>query len=603
GTQFVLPRGTERLPSRDTAWLPYDPPTLDVKPNQTVECWGYRLELLPGYRVALKGTDDGRRTLRIVGPQRENPSTALELELVPYPTRRDGGVSVGDWPLLLRAEDIDDEEHFIDYGMIGTMQFVRGAPSDKMRDRYREQVVYLARTTDTRERVVMRIPVDKRPDADLLASEFMARSLERDPVEMADAQPAQGVDVENSLIDFDDPTLRETRWRTAGIFATAGLYGRAADTNTGGLYVTYSIGGNNASIALRLEPIQPGQTRAYRVQAKGPVRAPTPGDGFTGKTIHAFGGYVNHDRLWNDELFIRVEHGVTSIQRGESTQAVTYYGRLGGYWMTASLFRDADKGPPMRELEDALRRIRLASALEVAADSTAMRDWVPGILQGGKADLPLAGGTTVAQAFEIDALGRARLSTNIDPDTGRYVPIYPPLAASKLEPFKQWGGFPELDKHLGDAERVGPISIRPIAELKRSSRSNDRRTEWFTNTDSGRVSISMRIDLLEEGEQPIAIPVSKDPDTGETLLQIGNRTLREDGEVSVAYRESRGLRVWRIVMPQIGAASLRRCYYIAEMPGRRLTISADFERDQAVQLQAIDTSMATLIYKPPPKIE
>lgn len=601
-TEFVLPRGVEQAPASDADWPVYEPPTLSLAPNQTVDCWGYRLKLLPGYRLAMMGEDDGRRTLRIVGPQLENPSTALELQLIPHPQQSEGGVGLLSWPWLLRSEDLDDEAHFIDYGRIGAMDFARGAPSDKNRNRYRAQIIYLAHTPDTASRVVMRIPLRDRPDEDVLASELMARSIEREPVEMAEPVDSTAR-LDNSLIQFNDAQIRETRWRTAGVFATAGLYGRAEDTKDGGLGVTYSITGSDGRITLNLEPIRPGQTPAYRVQARGPEQMPGADDAFAGKTIHAFGGYVNYDRLWGDEPFIRVEHGVTSITRGKSLQRVTYYGKLGGYWMSASLYRDPDDGPPMRELEDALRRVRLASALEVADDHRAMTEWVPGVLKGGKADLPLAGGTTLAQAFELDAFGKAQLSRDIDPTTGQYVPVYPPLADEKLEPYKQWDGLDELEKHLGDAERIGPVSIRPIAELKRSARSNDRRTEWFENTGSGRVSISMRIDPLGDDERPITVPVRTDPDTGETLLEIGNRTLREDGEVSVAYRASRGLRVWRIVMPQIGSASLRRCYYIADMPGHRMTISADFERDRAVQLQAIDTSMATLVYHPPAEIE
>jgi len=602
-----LPRGVDAVPNKGDAWPSFDLPIVNMSQAQAISVWGYNMQLLPGYRVSrMVDEGNGQRKLVIVGPQIEDPSIAFELELLPQDQNDSGAVVSLDWPAMMLQHDIETEGGYVDYGTIDSMQFLRAAPELARYDRYRAGITYLAKMPDSLSRLVLNIPTSGRSLEHLLACEAMARTLERVEPEMGPAMPASA-DLTLMVSQYSRDVIEATDWDMAGIFAypqSVSYYTRVDANRPSGMGITFSIRDSNASMTISMEPATPGESREVRVQAQGPEIVQGGDGAFNGRMIYAFGGNVSFDRLWADSVFVRVQRGVTEIDRGQAYELVTYEGWMGSYWTTIRLRRQPNQGLPMSELDSLMRLMRLVNPLE-RLEERGVQEWLPRMLRSEWDDLPLEGGLTIGEAYELNEIGQAVLSSNIDPETGRIAEIFPLLDAAELEGFASWRADATMLEHLGEPTRVGPVEIRPIAELERSRDSNERQTDWFANTNAGRLGMSMRIDPLREGEEISSVPVSIDPDTGEYVLQIGRRVLRQDADnpPSISYRESRGLRVWRILMPQIPGAETRRCYYVAVLPGQMLSLSATFVRDSAGQLLAMDAMAGSLVHRPIRELE
>lgn len=598
----VLSRGAEAEPSGGAPWPVFEVPDSDAGESREILVWGYRMQLQPGYRIRLMTQDpqSGTRLLHLLGPKIGNRDMTLKIEFVAQPIDRDGTASVMGYTQMLRAHDANIGEDYVEFGQIGTIKYARAAPSDKRMGRYGKEIVYVAQMPDAPRRIVMTISTHANSEDQILVCEAMARSLqpaERSTVlSMPDA--AAQAQIQNTLVNYSADALDDPRWRINGIFAypSSTYSGRTERDRANGLGLELTSSSRNATIHIDMVPAKAGASREMRIVPQGPEAIADPSDPFKGQTIYAYGARVSFDRLWNDAVFARVVRGLNDISTRGRYEEISYYGWLGDYWTTVRVRRKAQEAQPMSEVEAMLRQIRLANALEVYQSSDA-KGWLARVLRNESADLPLADGTLLAEAFEVNALGGFSLAGEIDPDSGKLVEFFPEMTPEALQAYSTWKPDDRAKEFLGNTESFGPIEFQTLEDLRASSRNTNQQSEWFANTNSGRVRMKIRVDALGKDDTPIKAPLQLDEQTGKTVLTLGRQTLKVDDPPSIAYRESRGLRIWRMLMPQVRNAKLRRCYYVATMPGRTLVIVADFEAEAAEQLMAMDASVGSMIWK------
>lgn len=593
---WELPAASEVILKEGEAWPTFEPPAVDMALSQEALHWGYGIKLLPDYKVQLvinAPERDGERKILIKGPDINGQSVRMELLFVPQAQLDDGRVAVFDWGQMLSQNEVKLGETFLQYGQINGMQFVRSEPAANGRYRSRERVVYAAKMPLARRRVVAKITAYEGTEEQMLACEAMLRTLRRvPPSEITRAQdPAT---YENKLARLTPELIESVDWDIAGNFAyldDAG-YSHRIMTN-GGKGIGLNLNGSNGMIRISMTPAAEGEPRGLMVQRDGPSMFPDPSDTQKGRRVFAYGKDASFVRLWNDELFARIDRGQSQITSQGTYEQVDYYGWMGDYWTSIKLIRRPNAAEPMSEVEAFMSRMRLASPVEVGEDF-ASRGWIPRMMRDESANLPIAGGT-IRQAFVVDALGNMTLSGAVDPEFGKVVGVFPPLKPEQLEPFEQWTVDENVERFLADAVRVGQVEIQPLVDLRASSKNNDVQSEWFARTDAGRVSVTLKIEKLASGEEPLALPVKLDPGSGRATLHLGRRVIRPESPPTVSYREARGLRAWRILMPQVAGASLRRCYYVVSTPTANIVVAANFDRSQDVQLRAIDASVASMV--------
>ncbi|MEM9345837.1 MAG: hypothetical protein AAGB26_04375 [Planctomycetota bacterium] len=612
----------------DESWPVFEAPPIDMGSAVTHSIFGYAIDLLPGYEVVVIQEDpaSGVRTAVIDSVDAVEPGRypKIRLHLAPVTIENFRTTSEGWFNLakeVVRKNPRSTHRHT--FGRIHGEPFARCAPRWDRPQNYLTEILYVSTSIKYPMRIAISISSSMQSRESVLRCEAMARSLRR-PVKAEAAMPEQGIP-DNGNMWIGEKELRQGGWIVSGIFAlrddsTRRLSRGYTPFHEGGIRMNWGEPGRRiAGIFIDMKPLPIGTSRDERVLAGGArMRRTVDRDAFDlladPFVVNSYGAPVTYERLWNGELFARVEHqrkivheGDDGIDRVSLHRFIEYSGFLGDYWTVVRLIDDGERGQlSLDMLEDALRSSRLLSPSRVAVVPAMRANYLPYILENESGMLPLAGGLTIAEAFTLDVRGQAMLKPGLPEAVARGEEAATSSFIVDMpvpEGYEPWTISDQVDKYLGDTESFGRFRFQPLKDLRASAKNSDRYAEWFARTDSGKVGMTLKFEKLLEGQAAIKVPLTTDPATGEFMLELGRRKLRPQSKPDVTYRDGNGLRIWRVLMPQAGGASVRRCYYLVALTDGHLVIAADFERDKALQLQAMDASVASLVDSQPPKDE
>lgn len=531
---------------------------------------------------------------QVVGPKVQGRDVELTVRLLPLGLRADGQVLEPKWGEVMAAAGVTGSRYDVEFGRIGDIPFARCADRDVASGRAVGRVLYLGKLSPRAPRR-LEITYTTHPKApeQALVCEQIARSLVRmEPVLMP---PAGEPD---SIPDGLAPPARPRPGETHKVCGPWAFFPdddlRTRFTKNGSAWegqVSYS-GVTDASISLTLEPELGDGVGGRPVVLQGPVEVDAGGID-TASAIYAFGGETSHTRLWDDEVFVRIDHGGSPQGSRGTRRRITYHGTLGGYRVDIELTSRDGNGLTIAQLEYTLQQARLATAQELI-DARTQTDWAKHLLEPGQAAFPLDGGIQAAQALVLDDAGRVALSPQYDPEAGQLFTAYPAVDPEVLAGYEQWDSE-EMDVFLGPIERLEGFEIRPVNELGRDH--EPRRLSWTTRTEAGRLGMTMHTEPLRPTDGDLLTPILDAGTTDRISFRLGRRTIRPSDPPEVTYRELRNLRVWRVKMAPVARQELARCHYLAIVPGHMLVISVTYRADTPEQLDAFDASVATLVYQ------
>ncbi|MEM9110124.1 MAG: hypothetical protein AAGC72_08870 [Planctomycetota bacterium] len=610
------------------SWPVFDAPPIDMRSAVTHSIFGYAIDLLPGYEVVSIEEDlaTGLRTavIDLLDAAEPGQYPKMRLHLAPVTIENYQATAEG-WSSL--AKEVVGKNprstHRHTFGHIHGEPFARCAPRWDRPQNYRTEILYVSTALEYPRRIAISISSSMQSRESVLRCEAMARSLRR-PVAAEALEPAQGIP-DNGNMWIGETELRQGGWIASGVFAfrddgTRRLSRGFTSFREGGIRMNWVEPVRRyAGVFIDIKPLPVGTSRDERVVANGARMIQTVDqDGFDPFddpfVVNSYGAPVTYERLWNGELFARVEHQRKIVQERDDGddqvllhRFVEYSGFIGDYWTVVRLIDDGARGQVSLDmLEHALRSSRLLSPSRVALTPAMRANYLPYILENESGILPLAGGLTIAEAFTLDARGQAMLKPGLPAAVARGEEAATPILTVDLpapEGYDPWTISERVEQYLGEMESFGRFRFQPLKDLRASAKNSDRYAEWFARTDSGKVGMTLKFEKLLEGQEPIKVPLTTNPATGEVTLELGRRKLRPQEKPDVTYRDGNGLRIWRVLMPQAGGSAVRRCYYLVSLPDGHLVIAADYERDKAVQLQAMDASVASLVDSQPPKIE
>ena len=626
----------EGEPVADHLWPRFiQPPTVDLSGAQSVTFFGYEMDILKGYEVKAMYRDPETRIRTLViaregGQDLEHPP--LKVYLVPHTRLRKGLPQKGRFYRLVDIFDPLRPDPYCEFGLIGDQQFARISPDAWHLQAQGTRYYYVSKMPDTLYWVGISISSAMQSPGAILECEAMARSLRRVPA-IAATIPKEITP--GATAQSDAETVRKHPWKVLGVFAYPEAFGESLHAsidhgNEG--FLSMNLSHDGEGLYFELHPKWSGLEAGFRVQADGPEKAsatPATGhEGFTERAVSAFGRELRYDRLWNDEVFVRVDRGPTILLNGEVYNEIAYCGWLGQAWAEIRLRWREGSGVTLDDLESKLRAIRLAYPIEVIGgpDFEKWADhWVGNWRR--QQGLPLAGGTTIRKAFVRQGTSGIIVSASIDPYGGLDPEVFaqsdspgPGLPQVVVDPpgeqdpelppgmepvvgYQRWTTVEEAEQYLGNTERFVHFSFKPLKDLRASAKNTDRYAEWFARTGSGKVGMTLKYEKVPSDQAPIKTPLVTDPETGKQTLVLGRRVLKLKGTPDVTYRDGNGLRIWRVLMPQAGGSPVRRCYYLVSIKGANLVIAADYERGEKLQLQAMDASIATLVNDGPKHFE
>lgn len=619
------------------AWPTFiQPPTVNLDGVLPFAFDGYELDILAGYEVKAMRRDPktGIRTLVIaLENQADLEHPPLEVYLAPQDRMYNGIPEKDDWDDKLDVFDPVILSRVYEFGLIDGHEFARIPPDAWHLQAQDTRYYYVSQMLDAPYWVGMSISSAMQSPAGILECEAMARSLRRLPA--STAIPILKNLPPSTTAKSDAQGIAGTAWHVNGVFAFPKEISktfRAEVDHENDDFLSLSWTKEGSGIFIEMYPKESSDEAGIRVQKEGPelihARPDRGKEGFTGKTVGAFGRDVRYEKLWNDEPFVRVDHGPILFVQGKLYSEVAYYGWLGEYWVKARLRGREDSDITLGQLEAMLRQMRLAHPIEVGKGRD-FEKWAGHFVSSStvRQKMPLAGGVTLGDAFDRDRNKQIVPDEKIDPYGGLEPAVFAgttlppkdepdvvvkppaepepelPPGLEPVEGFERWTVVDAAEQYLGSTQSFGGFRFKPLKDLRASAKNNDRYAEWFARTDSGKLGLTLKFEKLPPGQEPIKVPMTIDPASGKVTLQLGRRTLTPDEAPDVTYHDTDEIRIWRILMPQAGGSPLRRCYYVAAVTDGHLIIAADFERDKTVQLQAMDASVASLIDARPDPVE
>ncbi|MEM6259774.1 MAG: hypothetical protein AAGI37_15975, partial [Planctomycetota bacterium] len=624
-------------PDEGRPWPDFiQPPTVDVRQVFPFAFLGYEFDVLPGYKVVEIVRDDEQEMWTLTIAREDEQALdhpPLQIHFVDSDddyqseTYRDES-----WDRLLDPLDVDGLDPYQEFGLIAGERFARMSPDAWRLQSQSDRYYYVSQMHGMRYRISMSISSAMQSPSGILECEAMARSLRRLPVSELIPMP---FDIEEgAAVTNDAETIAGSKWQINGNFAYPEMVSKSLraevdmETNR---KLSLSWAKEDVGIFIELSEARTLEEPGHLlIQERGPETLPERLGGM--RSVYAFGREVTFDRLWEEAPFVRINRGPTELIDGATYSEVVYYGWLGEMWAEVTLRGREDLDLTLGELEAYLRQFRLAYPIEITKlpdYEQRVRFWIS---SGTRVeDMPLAGGIAMDDAFKLekesfrDPIEDATLviSDRIDPygghDPGVFSQDYTsptdpsgvlvdpepevPEGFEPVEGFENWTVNERVTEYLGGTESLGRFRFQPLKDLRASSKNSSRYAEWFARTGSGKVGMTLKFEKLLEGQEPIKVPLTTDPATGEVTLELGRREFRPQEKPDVTYRDGNGLRIWRVLMPQAGGSAVRRCYYLVSLPDGHLVIAADYERDKAVQLQAMDASVASLVDSQPPKNE
>jgi hypothetical protein len=617
-------------PEEGRTWPDFiQPPTVDVRNANPFSFYGYEFDILPDYEVKqiVWDEEDAYWTITIAGKDANDlDHPPLEIYLITSDeSHSKDEYDDRPWSWQLDPLNPTNMDAYYEFGLIAGEKFVRLSP-DAWRYQSRDaRYYYASQMHGMRHRIAMSISSAMQSPAGILECEAMARSLRRQPA--SKPTPLPGNIAAGRAVKNDARTIAGNAWHINGNFAYPEAIGKTLRPkldleNTRFLALSWTK--EDVGIFIELHDSEGGEDPGpFLIQEQGPEQLPA----WTGhqRTVYAYGKEVTYDRLWGDAPFVRINRGPTQLIDGTTHSEVVYYGWLGERWAKVTLRGREDIDISLGELEAYLRLFRLAYPIEVTKGS----DYESWVRQFIRDDIPLAGGLTLEDAFDFkkenfrvrdedaelvfsekhdpygglgpDVFSRTYSPPTDKPDTGvGNKPDEPagPKVPPGLEPvegFERWAVDDVVEQYLGSTETFGNFTFKPLKDLRASAKNSERYAEYFARTDSGKVGLSLKFEPLLDDRERIKVPITTDAASGQVTLQLGRRTLRPDKAPDVTYRDTDGLRIWRILMPQAGGSAIRRCYYLVPVQDGQLVIAADYERDKSVQLRAMDASVASLV--------
>jgi hypothetical protein len=599
-----LPAGQSSPSGSPEAWAAFEAPDVGLSETKRIDMHGYTLAIPADYEVAdVRPIARGNGTQwRIVDGQASGGAASVDLafRVIPVAHSIEGQVYAPTWTELLGQSSVTRDQYAVQYGTIGDVPFARCADEQVALGHATGSVRYLSMPiADQPQRIEISFKTDPNEygPSFALMCEAIARSMRRSHREMLPMP--QNLDAIPKTLSgrtpLDRPGAGEPEPSVRGPFVFS------LDSSARGTFDSWSQRGDawqtqarlgssgDASIRVAMQPVLFVPIDGIpAVAASGPRR--------TDHVICAFGGDASYVRLWNDAVFVRLEHAPQPSSDGGVSNKISYHGYLGQQRVDIELYKSNRSSISMNQLEHAIQNTRLATPPEML-EAARQSGWLKEILAEDQPSFTIANGVDAKEALLLDKFGRVTLSPQYDPETMQLFTVYPEIGEDDqrlLADYKQWTSDPKLEEHLGKAERKDGFSIRPIAELNPDHEG--RQLAWQTRTKAGTVGMTIHVDPLRTADRELLTPI-RTASNGRIQICMGRKTLRPSQTPDITYRDVKNIRIWRINVPPSARQEIARCHYVALLPEDAIVISTSYHANRPEQLAAFDASVATLVYQ------
>ena len=595
-----LTAGVLRASSFSDFLPPFDPPDIGLTDTKALKMQGYEIQVPKDYKIdRVTQSGDGTEWHVVGGQVGNEPAVKFKVRVIAIRQEADGQVFIPSWSEFIGQSGIDRSKYRVEYGSINDIPFARctdefvrsghgtgsvrylgmAAPTSPQRleiefqtdpngygRSYALMCEAFARSLTRGERVMMPTPKDKQAIPTMLAQSSSPASTEADPAATQLAGPiAFAIDQRSRSVSFSGWSLDGHTWKSTGRLG----------------------GADDVTIQVALHPASYiPEDRVRPVALKGPMQ--------TDGVACAYGADAKYVRLWNDEVFARIEHHPEPRGSAQTFRKITYHGYLSQNHIDITLTTQDQSGVSLSELDHYLATSRLAYVTEIA-ENTGMASWLQEVLAEDQPSFYLANGVDLTQALSLDEQGSVTVSPQYDATAHRMYDVYPTIDDPEiLAAYEQWTANAEAESHLSSAEKLDEIEICPLKDLRPSHRS--KQMIWQTQTPAGTVGMTVHVEDLRPSDHDLKTPIAKSS-SGRVQVRLGRRIIQPSQTPEITYNELRNLRVWRVKLVPNARQEIARCHYLAMLPGKMLVVSTSYHANRPEQLDAFDASVATLMYQ------
>ncbi|HSG73143.1 MAG TPA: hypothetical protein VLA12_22200, partial [Planctomycetaceae bacterium] len=467
----------------------FEQPSAPIGDSKPHEIWGYEFDLLSGYTVLEPVFDPETNVTRVDVVREDDPGSyripAMSFGLYPQQfvtgtAHRHGLVYFASDFIEQHGAAYADEQ----YGLINGEFFVRHSRHPRVRQTVDTKIYYVAHMRDAPSRIAMSISSSMQKREQILACEKMARSLRR--IEITDLDKIRVPDldaIDSALIQNSSDESQKQRVKVYGPFVDEKT--RASRPvlfrDRGDSGFAFSCG---SSMFVDLLPMPDGIEPEHLLFSDGKAIS-IDGKALDPRyTLHTFGRPVTYHRLWNNEVFARVDHGELLTRVGDKPAGlVSYYGLIGDYWTRIRLIHtEDDLRDKLAVLEEMLLGTRLATVDEFI-DKHRYEDWLVRIMTDEK-DHPL----TLHNGVNLKTVRDAEIPGLDNPPSENDAPD----GLEPVEGYEQWQAHEEVEQYLGGSESFGRFAFKPLKDLRASAKNDERYAEYFARTDAGKVGLSLK---------------------------------------------------------------------------------------------------------------
>lgn len=322
--------------------------------------------------------------------------------------------------------------------------------------------------------------------------------------------------------------------------------------------------------------------------------------------VSAYGGDVSYVKLWDDQTFVRIDHGIASIEssrpRSENVlYKVTYAGFLGDFYYCVDLLMEPEDDGRLA-LDEAFLSGQLLTMPQIESHRFRTTDFAKTLIDT-RFDFPTAGGSSFRamvdeNPWELYVYGFGtgeekitRPSTRPTNTAPLVSDVEPRMTGEELRNYRTWRALGSEDQLAGPVA-VAEYEINAPSELRMSD-SNARGARWVPPASGTRVGMTLELENLRPEHHNLTNPILID-ERGNRSFLLGTREIPSRANVEVTYQEINDVRIWRILPGYNRDDRVASCYYVIQGETQQLVLTVRFQPSKPEQLRVFDAAAATI---------